>query len=204
MKVLTLIVFSLTHLFTFAQIDSAQRLKEAQAYQDEMNLAYADKISSPLGEDALANFKALPFYPISSDYIITARFEKFKKKQEEIFKTSTSRMPSYVIYGKLYFEINGTPLELTLYQNPKFKKMKDLKDHLFLPFTDISNGTTTYGGGRYLDITIPKKSETVILDFNKAYNPYCAYSDKHSCPVPPKNNFLDIEVQAGVMLLKQH
>jgi hypothetical protein len=112
-------------------------------------------------------------------------------------------MPTYVVFGKLYFKIQGKAFELTVYQNPAFKKNKELKDYLFLPFTDLSNGETTYGGGRYLDFYIPKTA-SVILNFHQAYNPYCAYTDKYSCPVPPKNNFLDMEVNAGVMLLGQH
>lgn len=188
-----------------AQLDTSALMQEAQLYQEEINASYADTASSPLEAEDLEHFEALPFFPISADFIVTARFEQFKKKELAVFRTSTSRMPSYAIYGKLYFEINGVPLELTLYQNPAFKKNKELKDHLFLPFTDLTNGETTYGGGRYLDFSIPpKNAEFVTLNFNKAYNPYCAYTDRYSCPVPPKNNFLDVEINAGVMLLEGH
>jgi uncharacterized protein (DUF1684 family) len=190
-------IFSICNLLSFAQMDTEKYLKEAQSYQDEINEAYADEASSPLNEEDLAQFTALPFFPISEDYIVVAHFEKFKKKQVEVFETSTSRMPSYVIYGKLYFEINGYAAELTLYQNPAFKKMKDLKNHLFLPFTDLTNGENTYGGGRYLDFYTPKKSESIILDFNQAYNPYCAYIDEYICPLPPTENILAIAIEAG-------
>ena len=71
------------------------------------------------------------------------------------------------------------------------------KDYLFLPFTDPTNGVTTYGGGRYLDLMIPA-TKVVQLDFNKAYNPYCAYSGNYSCPIPPEENHLEIEIKAGV------
>ena len=76
-------------------------------------------------------------------------------------------------------------------------------DHLFLPFTDNTNGVETYGGGRYIDLKIPA-GNTINIDFNKAYNPYCAYSDKYSCPIPPPENHLDIEIKAGIKLTDHH
>ena len=78
-------------------------------------------------------------------------------------------------------------------------KKKGFENYLFIPFTDNSNGKTTYRGGRYLDATIPEKPTGYItLDFNKAYNPYCAYNKKYVCPIPPKNNYLDTDILAGV------
>lgn len=203
MKTILLSFFCLIHFFVFSQFDTTSFFQEAKSYQEELNLEFGDEASSPLEPKDLENFIALLFFPISSDFIVEARFEKFKKKQIEIFQTSTSRMPTYVVFGKLYFEIKGETFELTVYQNPAFKKDKALKNYLFLPFTDLTNGETTYGGGRYLDFYIPN-SKTVILNFNKAYNPYCAYTDKYSCPVPPKNNFLNMEIKAGVMLVEKH
>ena len=77
----------------------------------------------------------------------------------------------------------------------------EYEDYLFLPFTDKTNGDSSYGGGRYLDLKLPE-GDSIIIDFNQAYNPYCAYNDKYSCPVPPKSNNLDIEVLAGVKTFK--
>jgi uncharacterized protein (DUF1684 family) len=203
MKSILLIIFCLSTILSFGQLDKTALLQASQSYQNELNLGFADEASTPLNKEDLEHFETLPFFPISADYIVEARLEKFKKKEIEIFQTSTSRMPSYTIYGKLYFQLNGDNFELTLYQNPSFKKDKAHKNYLFLPFTDLTNGEATYGGGRYLDFYI-QQSSTVMLDFNQAYNPYCAYSDKYSCPVPPKNNFLNTEVKAGVMLLEGH
>ena len=76
---------------------------------------------------------------------------------------------------------------------------------LFLPFNDSSNGKTSYGGGRFIDIEIPENSsKSIIIDFNKAYNPYCAYNHKYSCPIPPKENLLVIPIAAGVKAYKKH
>ena len=84
-----------------------------------------------------------------------------------------------------------------------FEDKDEYKDYLFLPFTDLTNGDTTYGGGRYIDMRIPEKN-TIILDFNQSYNPYCAYGGNYSCPIPPAENNLDIAITAGVKKFKAH
>ena len=82
----------------------------------------------------------------------------------------------------------------------------EFENYLFLPFNDTSNGKTTYGGGRFIDLEIPEKgSKTISIDFNKAYNPLCAYNHKYSCPIPPAENNLSIEIPVGVKdYNKQH
>ncbi|MCK5678470.1 MAG: DUF1684 domain-containing protein, partial [Flavobacteriaceae bacterium] len=92
---------------------------------------------------------------------------------------------------------------LEIYQNQKLILTTDYEDYLFLPFTDKTNGESTYGGGRYLDLKIPD-GDTTVIDFNKAYNPYCAYNHKYSCPIPPKANQLDVEINAGVKAYEEH
>ena len=77
-------------------------------------------------------------------------------------------------------------------------KREGLEDYLFLPFIDDTNGEESYGGGRYIDLRIPE-GDTIVIDFNKSYNPYCAYNDKYSCPIVPRINYLALEVRAGVM-----
>ncbi|NNC85503.1 MAG: DUF1684 domain-containing protein, partial [Bacteroidia bacterium] len=113
-------------------------------------------------------------------------------------KTSTARLPVYKTYAKLTFQLDGKDYQLFAYQNQKERDENDeYKDYLFIPFTDLTNGETSYGGGRYLDMKIPKTNE-VELDFNTSYNPYCCYNDKYSCPIPPMENHLLIEINAGV------
>jgi uncharacterized protein (DUF1684 family) len=102
----------------------------------------------------------------------------------------------YLKYGELDFEIDGKRQSLALYQNLRLKNDERYQDYLFIPFKDATNGKTTYGGGRYLDYEIPG-SDTVILDFNKAYNPWCVYSHEYSCPIPPEENHLEVAIKAG-------
>ncbi len=111
-------------------------------------------------------------------------------------KTSTTRTPTYRIYGYLNFTLNDTNCKLIAYQNISYKNSIDYGNELFVPFKDLTNTITTYGAGRYLDIKIPT-SNKLVLDFNEAYNPYCAYSHRWSCPLVPIDNHLNLHVLAG-------
>ena len=117
--------------------------------------------------------------------------------------TSTDRKPIYEKYGEAHFELDGEKIVLPIYQSHSLRVKEEYKDHLFLPFQDLTNGTESYGGGRYLDLRIPT-GDTIVIDFNKAYNPYCAYSSRYSCPVPPKENRMKVAVRAGVMAPPYH
>src|SRR5690606_27020815 len=112
--------------------------------------------------------------------------------------TTTDRKPYYVTYGKVYFSLKGKEYKLDLFQNLELSADPEYRNYLFAPFTDETNGRSTYGGGRYLDLRIPA-AEVMIIDFNQAYNPYCAYNGKYSCPIPPEQNHLEVEITAGVL-----
>lgn len=192
---------ALLFLFTFSSVcwsqDKSELLKKSIEAQQELNKEYADSTSSPLTKEDLAHFKQLDFYPVSENYIVEAKFEKIKNGKVFKMKTSTDRLPKYKVFGLLHFTLEGKELQLYVYQNQELKKRQGYKDYLFLPFTDYTNGVDTYGAGRYLDMRIPK-DEKVIIDFNKAYNPYCAYNKKYSCPIVPEENDLKLEIKAGV------
>lgn len=191
-KYLVVVLFS---IFTFGQ---ENQVKLAEAFQKELNKSFADSLSSPLMKEDLVHFKTLDFYPISEKFIVEAKFVRTKKEKTFKMKTSTSRTPLFKKYGELHFEIDGKSFKLNVYQEYKYGKMKSIDgDYLFLPFSDVTNGKETYIGGRYLDMRIPK-TKTVIINFNKAYNPYCAYNYKYSCPIVPLENDLDIKIEAGV------
>jgi hypothetical protein len=112
-------------------------------------------------------------------------------------KTTTERLAKERVFGVLSFIINNKPFVLNVYQSEFASDSDADADYLFLPFLDDSNGETTYGGGRYIDLYIPN-GDTLVVDFNKAYNPYCAYNDKYSCPIVPRENYLPLKVMAGV------
>jgi hypothetical protein len=111
-------------------------------------------------------------------------------------KTSTTRLSNERVFGILSFTIKGFDYSLKVYQSES--SVLESSDYLFLPYLDATNGITTYGGGRYLDLKIPE-GDSIWLDFNKSYNPYCVYNERYSCPIVPRENLLPIKVDAGVM-----
>ncbi|REE80518.1 hypothetical protein BX611_2163 [Lutibacter oceani] len=172
---------------------------EIKLFQYELNTQYANAEESPLTEEDLKTFKALDFFEINENYKVTAEFELTPNTPIFEMPTTTERLPLYRKYGIAKFNLNGKNLELSLYQNQNLMNSLEYKNYLFLPFNDASNSKTTYGGGRFIDLEIPKKgSKTIIIDFNKAYNPYCAYNHKFSCPIPPAENNLPIDIPVGV------
>jgi uncharacterized protein len=173
-------------------------LQEIRQYQQELNDSYRSPEKSPLEPEDLKEFSGLPFFPIDSGYRIEARFVRTPGSKPFKMPTSTSRLPIYEKYGEAHFELHGQKIVLPLYQSHELRTKAEYKNHLFLPFKDLTNGNESYGGGRYLDVSIPE-GDTILLDFNKAYNPYCAYSSRYSCPIPPKENRLRIHIRAGVM-----
>mgnify|MGYP003605448803 FL=1 len=191
MKNIILFLFCFTS--TYAQKDVAA----AEKFQSELNKSYADSLKSPLMKDDLKQFKGLDFYPIDEKYIVEAIFIRTKKEKSFKMKTTTSRTPIYKKYGELHFSIDGKELKLNVYQNVDLKKKPGYDDYLFLPFSDLTCGKDSYIGGRYIDMRIPKSGK-VTIDFNQAYNPYCAYNYEYSRPIVPLENDLDIEINAGV------
>lgn len=178
-------------------------LKEIKAFQDTLNKQYADTAESPLTKEDLLTFKQLNFYPINKKYKVVAKFTRTENTSPFKMKTTTDRAPIYEKYGEIEFKINGKTIKLNVYQSHRLRKIEKYKNYLSLPFTDETSGTTSYAGGRYVDLTIPK-SNSIIIDFNKAYNPYCAYNHKYSCVVPPAENHINAEIKAGVMKYNKH
>ncbi len=183
-------------------LDAKQHVASVESFQEALNTSFADSSSSPLTKEDREHFNALSFFEVDSSFRVSA---KFKRKLGKVFnmKTTTDRQPQYRLYGNLVFKIFGKKYRLSLYQNIQLSQTEKYKEYLFLPFTDASNGRSTYGGGRYIDFEIPRQ-KWVDLDFNKAYNPYCAYNGRYSCPIPPPQNDVDIEIKAGVQAPPGH
>ncbi|MCR9251096.1 MAG: DUF1684 domain-containing protein [bacterium] len=172
-------------------------IEEIKKFQQDLNAEYRDSKTSPLSKKDRKNFTGHDFFEINLSLRVEATFEP-------LFNQETFKMPAtgavqgeYRKYGLLHFQIEGQQFQLTLYQNLALTNTAEYRDYLFLPFTDLTTGDTTYGGGRYIEFWIPN-GETTILDFNQAYNPYCAYNVNYSCPIPPSENHLPIKILAGV------
>ena len=201
------IIFGFTLLLIFSCNSQDKRpLIGATKYQQELNASYKDASKSPLKKKDLKKFKGLDFFLVDSAFLVTAKLIKTANAPTFKMATTTNRKPLYKEYGILKFKIKDKDLQLTIYQSQDDLSDKKYKDYLFLPFTDDTSGNESYGGGRYMDVMISEisKNNTVVLNFNNTYNPYCAYNDKYSCPLTPRKNHLDIEVTAGVKVFKKH
>lgn len=152
--------------------------------------------TSPLNAASIHDFRGLKYYPIDINYRVKAYFEVDTTTSSFKMKTSGTREPEYRKFGVLHFKLNDTIQQLTVYQNIEYSKKNPDSDYLFVPFKDLTSPDYTYGGGRYLDLEFPK-SDSITIDFNKSYNPYCAYDGRWSCPIPPVENHLSIYIKAG-------
>lgn len=195
MRTLLALFFLVQFNFGFGQekFDASSVTK----FQEVINSEYADAKTSPLSAEDLAVFKTLDFYPINEKFFVTAKFVRTENEKPFEMKTTGERKPMYVKYGEAYFVLDGKDFKLNIYKNIELSKKKEYKDYLFLPFSDLTCGNESYIGGKYIDMKVPK-GETMVIDFNKSYNPYCAYSHKYSCPKVPLENDLNIEIKAGV------
>lgn len=143
--------------------------------------------------------KYLRFFPVDESYRVTANFEKVSNGKWFQMETSGKIKQTFRVFGVAHFSIHDTTLSLAIYQSQSLTDNPTYKNYLFLPFTDLTTGNETYHTGRYIDfMTSDIKNEQLTIDFNKAYNPSCAYvNGKYSCPVPPRENNLPVAILAG-------
>ena len=169
--------------------------KEIKAHRDHYKSEFLTDPRSPLKEEDLVN---LDFFPPSSKASLNADFVLTPDEQPFELPTYSGITRTYRKWGEASFNYLGQEGKLSIYQNLTLISNPLYNDYLFLPFKDETNSVTTYGGGRYLNIS---KADTedgkVVIDFNKAYNPWCAYSDGYNCPIPPVENHLSFPVHAG-------
>ncbi|KIC62034.1 DUF1684 domain-containing protein [Chryseobacterium taiwanense] len=208
MKPYIIFLFLVIPFFSFSQKSLASKktlkqetkeIKEIKKFQKELNEEYLNPKETPLRGDNFTQFKKHPFFPIDLKYRVEAKFIKTENPTPFDLPTSSGKSKSYQEFGKATFELDGKSYTLTIYQSLDLMKMEKYKDHLFLPFRDATNTKETYGGGKYLDLKIPA-GDSIILDFNQSYHPYCAYNAyDYNCPIVPEENKLPVEIKAGVM-----
>ncbi|MGB5435304.1 MAG: DUF1684 domain-containing protein, partial [Maribacter sp.] len=178
-------------------------LKDILLFQTSMNEEFKNPKTSPLADTYRKDFVGLDFFEPDTNYVVRAKLELTPEALPFLMPTTTERKSEEVVYGIVHFRLNGKEHQLEVYQNKELMLQEEHKDYLFLPFTDNTNGEETYAGGRYIDLSIPE-GDSLTIDFNKAYNPYCAYNKKYSCPIVPNVNALNIKVLAGVKDFKKH
>ncbi|MDP4263597.1 MAG: DUF1684 domain-containing protein [Bacteroidota bacterium] len=178
-------------LFSFPGVCQQTYKDSIQAYIKN----YTDKHEVVTGDDK----KYLNFFPINEHFRTTALFERVKNGKWFTMETSGNLKQVFRVYGIIHFTIHDTALTLNIYQSQRLMNVAEFKDQLFLPFTDLTSGEESYAAGRYIDLVFDDILDNkVVIDFNKAYNPYCAYaSGKYNCPIPPRENNLTIAILAG-------
>ena len=203
MKYIIILFFSL--LFISCNSKDKRHLIGKTTYQQKLNSVFKDASKSPLLNKDLKSFKGLDFFPIDSSFIIKASLKRTPETEFYEMATNTDEKFYYREFGVLTFTIQSIKMQLTLYQSLEESENPLFEDYLFLPFTDETSGEISYGGGRYMDIYKSKinTNDTIELNFNNTYNPYCAYNDSYSCPLTPRKNHLNIAVRAGIKDFKK-
>ena len=166
-------------------------------YQRQVNNYFKDASVSPLKPKDLKNFQGLDFFEFDSIYVVKAKIEETKESLPFKMKTTTDIPADVRKYADLFFQITDKEFELSVYENLEYEGVEGYENYLFLPFLDETNENETYGGGRYLDLFL-NGTDSIIIDFNKAYNPKCVYDENFSCPIVPRKNFLNTRIEAGV------
>ncbi|MEW6377599.1 MAG: DUF1684 domain-containing protein [Thermodesulfobacteriota bacterium] len=168
-----------------------QRVLEWRRERDEF---FESHQRSPLLPEEKKKFKGLKYFPFNPKYVFAGEIERYifhinNPKYYATFLTNKGTHKRYIRYGKFHFNLDGKEYTIEIYKSI-------LSDYLFIPFKDKTNGKGTYEGGRYMDAEI-LPGYKMLLDFNMAYHPSCAYNEKFICVLPPKENTLDIEIKAG-------
>lgn len=175
---------------------------QAQTYRDSLLASRQAKLEH-VAKDPTAPLKRTDIqyvhhYEPDSGYRVQATIELLLNEQPFRMPTSDGTSKEYIRYAKARFSIDGRASELTIYRSTDLFVSPAYRNHLFLPFTDETNGGETYGAGRYIDLSMTDiRDGRIAIDFNNAYNPYCAYSGGYRCPVPPAENHLPIAIKAG-------
>jgi uncharacterized protein (DUF1684 family) len=177
-------------------------LLSAQTYTEKLEEHREKYISDFLTDEhsplTKKDIKHLDFYDIDSMYAVTGIITLTPDAIPFDMATSLGIIKRYVQYGTITFQLHDSTFVLSIYQSMKLREQEEYKDYLFVPFNDNTNYSETYGGGRYMDFRMGEIVDgKLLVDFNKAYNPYCAYSGGYACPVPPAENKLNTNIKAG-------
>ena len=183
--------------FCITVLKAQDYTKEISDYRKQVKKEFMIDERSPMQPEEV---QYLRYFAPDSTFRVEATFTKTENAKPFDMPTLANKTKQYVEYGKLKFRLKNREFTLTVYQGIKLLESEDTKDILFIPFTDSTNGNESYINGRYLEYRIGDiKENKMVIDFNKCYNPYCAYSDKFNCPKPPMENALAVAIKAGEM-----
>lgn len=188
------VVLMITVFYSFqgTQDDTAYR-KQIEKEREEKDRFMHTSPESPFAK-APQEYKGLNYYPPDIKYRIIANLRPIEQKKPVVLTTNDGKEQRYIEYAHAEFRLHGVDNRLLILE---IADMGPFRGKLFLAFGDETSAAETYGAGRYLDVKKTPGSSTIKLDFNLAYNPYCAYDDSYTCPLPPRENILTIPIKAG-------
>jgi uncharacterized protein (DUF1684 family) len=178
-----------------ARLYDLAQLTSSRAQKDEMLRNAAD---SPIPDSLRGDFSGLNYYPPDPEFAYQLQLYRYAHPVEVQVAASGGDVRQMYRFGAFTFLVNDTPCTLAVY------KYKSDDPHLFVPFADATNGAETYEVGRYLDLEELPEGQPYLLDFNRAYNPYCAYNERYTCPLVPIENQLSVAIRAGERLPVKH
>jgi len=178
----------------FSQSWQKSILEHRETYKKE----FLEDEKGPLTKEDLP---FLRFYKPDPAYKVIVKFNKINDTIGFDMQTHNGVIKKYYVYGIVSFILKKQTHKLYVYQSEKLRTKEGFEDYLFIPFTDNTNYKETFGGGRYLDFRFSDIVKgSIVIDFNKCYNPYCAYKEGYACPIPPKENDLKISIPVGEKL----
>lgn len=185
------IVFTAIILFQYYSLSNPSTLVRKLARERELkDLQFKNDPEGPLLTADRTVFTGLEYFPVDESYKVAADLIKAARQDTLRLMATDGTRQAMVHVGKIAFELQGVPQQLTAYTYLEGRNA----EKLFVPFTDLTSGVSTYGGGRYIDIPV---SNELMIDFNTAYNPYCVYNVAFVCPIPPPENRIMLEIRAG-------
>lgn len=190
--IVIVVIISLLYSFLGSE-DQTAYIEEIRKEREEKDHFMRTSKESPFAGKT-ESFKGLNYFDADIRYKITADLTPIQNKKVVLLSTSDGKEERYVEYAYAEFDLNGYHNKLLILE---MIDIGPVRGKLFLPFGDETSAGETYGAGRYLDIEKVQGSNTITLDFNKAYNPYCAYAEEFSCPFPPSENLLKVAIRAG-------
>jgi uncharacterized protein len=173
--------------------DATEWIRRVQDFRKGKDEFFSTGHESPLAHSMTHSIKMLRYFPPDPKYKIHTLLNKYDKPERVLMTTSKGTKQQFHRLGYFEFEIEGKKVRLQAYRSTERES-----NELFIPFKDGTSGKESYGAARYLDIEEPA-DDNYVIDFNYAYNPYCAYSDEYVCPLPPRENWLEVKILAGEM-----
>lgn len=202
-NIILLVIIVVVMVVVYNSFDSTNDpayVTQIEDHRKETDRFMQTSVQSPFGDDK-KNFSGLRFFPPDIKYRIVADLTPITDKKMVVLGTSDGKEQRLLEYAYAEFKLDGIKNKLLILESIE---LGPTRGTLFLAFGDKTSGNETYGGGRYLDVKKVPGSTTITLDFNKAYNPYCAYNDTYSCPLPPRENLLEVAIRAGEKNYESH